>query len=89
VIAINPAGLSGGVFSLSINERIFIMTKDVPTSARIAELNDRLRQGDSSLGSVRMTPGLAGFDQLDQLDILEQLQSFDSFPQGDDPLWRA
>ncbi len=63
------------------------MTKDVsiPDSARIAELNDRLRKGDTSLGSLTMTPGIAGFDQLDQFEIIERLQSFDSFPEGDDP----
>jgi Protein of unknown function (DUF3768) len=54
---------------------------DSQKSARIAELNNQLRRGDSAvsnrLGSVIMTPGVVALDQIEQVLITTALLTHD------------
>lgn len=59
-----------------------IETTQAPT---IAELNDRLRQGDYSLGQVRTTQCVNGLSSEDQQELFRLVRVFDDFVSGNDP----
>jgi hypothetical protein len=51
----------------------------------IAELNDRFRKGDMSLGQYKMTQGVNALEPEKRLELIQLVQDFDSFYPGNDP----
>jgi hypothetical protein len=52
---------------------------------QIAELNDRFRKGDRSLGQYVITSGVAALSTEKQQQLLQLIREFNSFTLGDDP----
>lgn len=51
----------------------------------IAELNDRFRKGDVSLGQYKMTQGVNALEPEKRQQLIQLVQDFDSFYPGNDP----
>ena len=51
----------------------------------IAELNDRFRQGDTTLGQHVMTPGVQALAPDELIQLIRLVRDFDQFTSGDDP----
>ncbi len=51
----------------------------INASLSIAQLNDRFRRGDRSLGTYVMTPGVRSLTPEKILQLTQLVQSFDSF----------
>ena len=51
----------------------------------IAELNDRFRKGDVSLGTYRMTPMVQALTPEQRDRVIAQIQGFEEFTEEDDP----
>ena len=59
-------------------------TKNI--SARIAEQNDRFRQGDRSiLGNIVITAGIAALSEPQQQLVFNAVRTFDDFTAANDP----
>lgn len=54
----------------------------VPT---IAQLNDRFRKGDHTLGQVYTTQGVNGLSSTNQQELFRLVRTFDDFASGNDP----
>jgi hypothetical protein len=53
--------------------------------ATIAQLNDRFRQGDHSLGRIVTTPAVNGLTSEDQQELFRLVRTFNDFTPGNDP----
>jgi uncharacterized protein DUF3768 len=53
-------------------------------TARIRELNDRLRQTGTG-GRIAITPGIQGLGEQDVKDVLTAVAQFDDFTEDNDP----
>lgn len=51
----------------------------------IAELNDRFRKGDMSLGQYNFTQGVQALAPEKQQQLIQLVRDFDSFTPGNDP----
>lgn len=51
----------------------------------IAELNDRFRKGDMSLGQYNMTQGVKALTPEKRQQLIQLVRDFDSFTPGNDP----
>ena len=51
----------------------------------IAQLNDRFRQGDYTLGQVFTTQLVQGLSSVDQQELFRLVRVFDNFTPGNDP----
>jgi hypothetical protein len=51
----------------------------------IAELNDRFRKGDMSLGQYNMTQGVQALSSEKKQQLIQLVQNFDCFNPGNDP----
>lgn len=60
-------------------------TIEVTQAITIAQLNDRFRQGDHSLGRVRTTQGVNGLSSVEQQELFRLVRTFDDFVSGNDP----
>lgn len=54
-------------------------------STTIAELNDRFRKGDRSLGKYVVTQGVSALNAYEQLVLTRLIRGFDDFNEGNDP----
>ncbi len=61
----------------------FLLNKGLLTV--IAELNDRFRKGDTSLGQYMMTQGVQALPQELQQQLIQLVRDFDSFTPENDP----
>ena len=55
------------------------------TTLTIAELNDRFRKGDRSLGKYVVTQEVNNLNPYDQLALTRLVREFDDFNEGNDP----
>lgn len=55
------------------------------TVNRVAELNDRFRKGDLSLGEHVATQAVAALSPEQRLHLTRAIRSFDDFTEGNDP----
>lgn len=51
----------------------------------IADLNDRFRKGDMSLGQYNFTQGVQALTREKQQQLIQMVRDFDSFTSGNDP----
>ena len=54
------------------------------TAEKIAELNDRLRAGDYSVGIWNTTPSIRALDSIEQQELFRMIRTFDNFESGND-----
>jgi Protein of unknown function (DUF3768) len=55
------------------------------TASKIAELNDRFRQGDRKLGIQRTTQMVCALDSEQQQELFQLVRTFDQFTEENDP----
>ena len=60
-------------------------TTEATQAPTIAQLNDRFRQGDHTLGQVRTTPVVQALTSEEQQELFRLVRVFDDFTPGNDP----
>lgn len=60
-------------------------TTEATQAPTIAQLNDRLRKGDHSLGRIFQTQGVSSLSSEDQQELFRLLRTFDDFTPDNDP----
>ncbi len=61
------------------------MTETLTTAEKIARLNDRLRQGDTQLGEIRITRTVKALPHEQQQKLLQLVREFNSFESDNNP----
>lgn len=61
------------------------IAKTVPRAEQIARLNDELRQGKSTSGTIMITRGVQGITGFDTAQLASELASYKDFDPGNDP----
>ncbi|GAA4777353.1 DUF3768 domain-containing protein [Novosphingobium ginsenosidimutans] len=61
------------------------ITKTVPRAEQIARLNDELRQGKSTSGTITITRGVQGITAIDAAQLASELASYKDFDPDNGP----